>query len=215
MIGWVSHFKLILSQASFQLINWKKLSNYHCRNWYKSVVNWRFMKKQSSDFMEKCLFHKWRELSMIGNGFEFYFHWRKTFDVMIKKKEKVQRSHFPTILPHFCANFYSSKSLIFPCGPRAWLLWFNDVRLGYTDCTTCFQVLLKIMDTRHSSAIFLRGPLTRGDLAVVSYGQSCPTHFIVCVPYACALIRDHSICIPREPASKETVVIVSCMQYTL
>jgi len=37
---------------------------------------------------------------MIGNGFEFYFHWRKTFDVMIKK-EKVQRSNFPTILPHF------------------------------------------------------------------------------------------------------------------
>ena len=24
---------------------------------------------------------------MIGNGFEFYFHWRKTFDVMIKKKK--------------------------------------------------------------------------------------------------------------------------------
>ena len=51
---------------------------------------------------------------MIGNGFEFYFHWRKTFDVMLKK-EKVQRSHFPMILPHFCTNFYSSKSLIFPC----------------------------------------------------------------------------------------------------
>ena len=29
---------------------------------------------------------------MIGNGFEFYFHWRKPFDVMIRK-EKVQRSH--------------------------------------------------------------------------------------------------------------------------
>ena len=50
---------------------------------------------------------------MIGNGFEFYFHWRKSFDVVIKK-EKVQRSHFPTILLHFCTNFYSSKSLIFP-----------------------------------------------------------------------------------------------------
>ena len=51
---------------------------------------------------------------MIGNGFEFYFHWRKTFDAMTTKK-KVQRSHFPTILPHFCTNFYGSKSLTFPC----------------------------------------------------------------------------------------------------
>ena len=51
---------------------------------------------------------------MIGKGFEFYFHWRETFDVMIKKKKR-KRSHFPTILPHFCANFYSSKSLFFPC----------------------------------------------------------------------------------------------------
>ena len=51
---------------------------------------------------------------MIGNGFEFYFYQRKTFDVMIKK-EKVQRSHFPIILPHFCTNFYTSKNLIFPC----------------------------------------------------------------------------------------------------
>jgi len=40
--------------------------------------------------VEKSLLHKWRELSMMGNGFEFYFHWRKTFDVMIEK-EKVQR----------------------------------------------------------------------------------------------------------------------------
>ena len=51
---------------------------------------------------------------MIGNGFEFYFHWRKTFDVMIKKEKVQQSSHFPT---HFCTNFYSSKSLIFPCEP--------------------------------------------------------------------------------------------------
>ena len=51
---------------------------------------------------------------MIGNGFEFYFHWRKTFDAMTTKK-KVQRSHFPTILPHCCTNFYGSKSLTFPC----------------------------------------------------------------------------------------------------
>ena len=51
---------------------------------------------------------------MIGNGFEFYFHWRKTFDAMTTKK-KVQRSHFPTILPHFWTSFYGSKSLTFPC----------------------------------------------------------------------------------------------------
>ena len=51
---------------------------------------------------------------MIGNGFEFYFHWRKTFDAMTTKK-KVQRSHFPTILPYFCTNFYGSKSQTFPC----------------------------------------------------------------------------------------------------
>jgi len=47
-------------------------------------------------------------------GFEFYFHWRKTFDVTIWN-EKVQRTHFPTIIPHFCTNYYSSKSRIFPC----------------------------------------------------------------------------------------------------
>jgi len=51
---------------------------------------------------------------MIDNGFEFYLHQRKNFDAVIRK-EKVQRSHFPTIkfLPHFCINFYGSKSLIF------------------------------------------------------------------------------------------------------
>ena len=39
-----------------------------------------------------------------------FFSFRKTFDVMIRKeKEKVQRSHFRTILPHFCTNFYGSK----------------------------------------------------------------------------------------------------------
>jgi len=36
----------------------------------------------------------------------------ENFDAMTTKK-KVQRSHFPTILPHFCTNFYSSKSLTF------------------------------------------------------------------------------------------------------
>jgi len=51
---------------------------------------------------------------MISNGFEFYSHWRKTFDAMTTKK-KVQRSHFPTILPHCCTNFYGSKSLTFSC----------------------------------------------------------------------------------------------------
>ena len=50
---------------------------------------------------------------MIDNRFEFYLHQRKNFDPVIRK-EKVQRSHFPTILPHFCINFYGSKSLIFP-----------------------------------------------------------------------------------------------------
>jgi len=29
------------------------------------------MTKQSSENVVKCLLHKWRELSMIGNGFEF------------------------------------------------------------------------------------------------------------------------------------------------
>jgi len=36
------------------------------------------------------------------------------FDVMIGK-EKVQMSHFPMILQHYCTNVYGSKSLIFPC----------------------------------------------------------------------------------------------------
>ena len=54
------------------------------------------------------------EISVIDNGFEFYFHQRKTFDVMIWK-EKVQRTHFPTILQHFCTNYYGSKTLNFPC----------------------------------------------------------------------------------------------------
>ena len=27
---------------------------------------------------------------MIDNGFEFYFHWRKTFDVMIMKRESAE-----------------------------------------------------------------------------------------------------------------------------
>ena len=40
---------------------------------------------------------------MIGNGFEFYFHQNRTFDVMIRKEE-VERPHFPMILPHFCTN---------------------------------------------------------------------------------------------------------------
>ena len=47
---------------------------------------------------------------MIGNGFEFYFHWRQTFDVsMIKKSAKVTFSY------NFTTFFYSSKGLIFPC----------------------------------------------------------------------------------------------------
>lgn len=43
-----------------------------------------------------------------------FYHCRKTSDVMIWKV-KVQRTHFSTILPHFCTNYiyYSSKSLIF------------------------------------------------------------------------------------------------------
>ena len=47
---------------------------------------------------------------MIGNGLEFYFHWKKTFDVMIRK-EKVQRSHFPTILVPISAVVKSNFSL--------------------------------------------------------------------------------------------------------
>jgi len=35
-------------------------------------------------------------------------------DAMTTKK-KVQRSHVPTILPHFCTNFYGSRGLTFPC----------------------------------------------------------------------------------------------------
>jgi len=46
---------------------------------------------------------------MIDNGFEFYFHRRKTFEC---------KTPFPTILPHFCTNHYSSKSLIFSCEMR-------------------------------------------------------------------------------------------------
>ena len=76
---------------------------------------------------------------MIGNSFELYFHWRKTFDVRIKKKEKVQRSQFSTILPHFCyryfglswifilphfcTNFYSGNLITFSCELESLIHW--------------------------------------------------------------------------------------------
>jgi len=56
---------------------------------------------------------------MIGNGFEFYFHWRKTFDVM----KKCSKGHIFLRFHHIFGptNFYSSKSLIFPWGTVALL----------------------------------------------------------------------------------------------
>ena len=36
---------------------------------------------------------------MIGNGFEFYFHWRKTFDVMIKKEKVIFLRFYHIFVP--------------------------------------------------------------------------------------------------------------------
>ena len=62
---------------------------------------------------------------MIGNGFEFHFHWRKienkhwhqcpshwhTFSVFFKRKESAKVT-FPFDFTRFCSNFYSNKSPI-------------------------------------------------------------------------------------------------------
>ena len=55
------------------------------------------MKIKFGDFVVKFLLHKWRGLSMIGKGFEFFTALSLIF-----------------ILQHFCTNFYSGNLITFP-----------------------------------------------------------------------------------------------------